>query len=356
MIGKHILDLPPTPENKRNSEGAFIRLNNGDILFAYSRYSNDAFDSKPADIYGIISKDGGESFSDPFPIIKHEDICADNIMSISFIPMQNGDVGMFFLIKKGENCFLVLSRSSDDGKSWSDPERCIKEDGYFCVNNDRVRRLKNGRLIFPAGYNACASDAINCKPMTTWIFASEDDGESWTAIAKDIALPECRAITTGLQEPGILELADGRLWCYMRTDAGRQYECFSSDGGYSWSQPMPSPFTSPVSPLCTKSLSDGRIVAVWNPCPFYNGHPVAPQPWAWWAIPRNPLVMAVSDNGGENFSYSPKVLENDPDSGYCYTAIFETDDAILLGYCAGSKNDGGNLNRLRIRKIDKNEL
>ena len=86
MIGKHILDLAPTPENKRNSEGAFIALKNGDILFAYSRYADEgADDGAAADIYAMISQDGGESFSEPYLLIARDRLDAQNIMSVSFL-------------------------------------------------------------------------------------------------------------------------------------------------------------------------------------------------------------------------------------------------------------------------------
>ena len=45
MLGKIILDLPPSPGNPRNSEGAMLRLNDGSILFIYSRFcGSDAAD------------------------------------------------------------------------------------------------------------------------------------------------------------------------------------------------------------------------------------------------------------------------------------------------------------------------
>ena len=32
------LELPPTPDNPRNSEGPFVRLKDGSLLFAWSRF------------------------------------------------------------------------------------------------------------------------------------------------------------------------------------------------------------------------------------------------------------------------------------------------------------------------------
>ena len=67
MFGKHILDLAPSQINNRNSEGSFIALKNGDILFVYTRYGGAGhYDHCTADLYGMISSDDGESFSDPF--------------------------------------------------------------------------------------------------------------------------------------------------------------------------------------------------------------------------------------------------------------------------------------------------
>ena len=63
MLGKIILDLPPSPGNPRNSEGAMLRLNDGSILFIYSRFcGSDAADDAAADLYALISDDEGEHF------------------------------------------------------------------------------------------------------------------------------------------------------------------------------------------------------------------------------------------------------------------------------------------------------
>ncbi|MBQ8026519.1 MAG: exo-alpha-sialidase [Clostridia bacterium] len=73
MYGKIICDLAPSENNNRNSEGSFITLNNGDILFAYSRYGGEGDDDgSVSDIYACISTDGGETFSEPYPLITHE--------------------------------------------------------------------------------------------------------------------------------------------------------------------------------------------------------------------------------------------------------------------------------------------
>ena len=103
--------------------------------------------------------------------------------------------------------------------------------------------------------------------------------------------------------------------------------------------------------MSMKRLKDGRLLAVWNPIPMYNGRTVADGIWA-----RNPLAMAISSDNGESFT-APVLLEEDPGSAYGYTAIHETQDgSVLLAYCAGSTEDECMLNRLRIRKISPEEI
>ena len=364
MIGRQIKDLSPSPKNNRNSEGAFITLNDGKILFAYSRYGNEGCDDgAAADIYAMISEDNGDSFCEPFALLTHEDVKADNIMSVSFLRMENGDIGMFFLTKRDvDQCLCCLIRSSDEGKSWSEPVLCSKNKGYFVVNNDRIIRLKNGRILIPAAYHKiiCKTDKEGKKYIHTLesgvftVFASDDDGYTWETIAEDIIIPHSRGCTTGVQEPGLIQLEDGKIWCVIRNDSGKQYECFSEDNGDSWTQPVPSQFSSAVSPLSFKRLYDGKILAVWNPVPIYNGRATVFK--GAWTGARTPLVAAISFDDGQKFTL-PTVIENEDDHGYCYVAIHETDDKhVLLAYCAGGPRDGSTLNRLRIKKIHIDEI
>ncbi len=366
MIGKIIKDFAPVKgSNPRNSEGSFIYLKDGRILFAYSRFKGAGVgeDHDPSDIYGCISEDNGETFGDIFPIFTQAELQAENIMSVSFLRMANGDIGLFFLAKKREDCIGYISRSSDEGKTFSKPIVYTNEKGYFVVNNDRIIRTNSGRIIAPAAFHEAEfkfdeeGNQIFAKyqPGTLCFFASDDDGYSWCTLAEDITVPYSRGFTTGVNEPGIIELKDGRLWCYIRTNSGRQYECFSSDDGKTWTETGASIFTSACSPLSSRRLTDGRIALVWNPVANFNGSPYEVIEGAWIAG-RSPLVISTSDDEVESFK-KPIPIETDKRSGYCYVAIFETkDNALLLAYCAGSVEDGANLNRLRIRKIRLDEL
>ena len=366
MFGKHICDLAPTPENRRNSEGCFLTLKDGRILFVYTRYNEQGHqDGCNADLYAILSDDNGETFGKPFPFYERSRIGADNVMSVTLRWMDNGDMGLFFLRKiEGTQCNGIFVRSADEGKTWSEPVFFTEPLGYICVNPDRVIRLKSGRWLAagaihsatrledtPDGKRKIAEDLTSGRLQ---IYASDDDGFTWKTLVQGISLPTSRYNTTGMQEPGIIQLNDGRIWCFIRTDYGRQYETFSADDGETWSEPEASWFTSPDSPLSMKRLSDGRLFAVWNPIPRGNVRP--------WRIDgamtgsRTPLVCAVSRDEGVTWE-SITTLEDDDRRGFCYVAIHElTDGSVLLGYCAGSPEDKCCLSRLRIRKLAKEDL
>ena len=364
MTGKVVCELSPTENNRRNSEGSFITLKNGDILFAYSRYAGKSWaDDADADIYAVVSSDNGETFSEPFLLYSHKTVKAQNIMAASLYRFKNGDLGLVFLAKSGNGlCLPLLVRSSDEGKHWSDPVNCFSEEDYYCVVNDRVIEGENGRLLIPASRHKVTkwhvvdgeSRVLEIDRGTLSVFGSDDDGKSWKALKEGIGIPLSRGLTSGMAEPGLVYLGGGKLWCYTRTNGGRQYECFSEDNGETWTEFSPSWFTSPDAPMSVKRLSDGRLLALWNPVPKYNGRPDKVDGVL--TLCRTPFVMAISDDNGETFK-NIKVLEDDPKSGYCYCAILETaDGCVLLGYSAGGTGDECALNRQRIRKINLNEI
>lgn len=344
--------MPPGPGNPRNSEGAFLTLENGDILFAYSRYSGTSLaDEARADIAVIRSRDGGETWSEPRVLFTAADAGAMNLMSVSMMRMANGDVGMFYLIRRSATDLrLCLRRSADEGETWSEPVLCMDDARYYVVNNDRVVRLSDGRILIPAALhlnreNGDGEDWFDSRGEA-YFFASDDDGRTFRRLPGRAVLPGLAHSTSGMQEPGVTELAGGVLWCYARTDLGRQYECFSLDGGCSWTTAQPSAFTGPCSPLSVKRAPDGTLAAVYNPIPEYNGRK---DPGVWIGG-RTPLVLSLSRDDGKTWS-EPAVLEDDPGRGYCYCAIHFTAEAMLLAYCSGGDEDGNCLARLTVRKL-----
>ncbi len=351
FVGKIIKDLPPTIDNARNSEGSFIRLKSGRIVLAYSCFQGDsAHDNACSNIAIVYSDDEGLTFSNPQVVLTAKECNADNIMSVSLLEMLDGSVGMFYIektVKEAKNPkSQIYLRKTFNFNTFTDKICCTNSDTYNVLNNDRVIRIENGNILF------CVAeiyfDKEGNKKSKAVFYLSKDDGNTFIRTC-ELYMP-FDEFKTGLQEPGVVELEDGRIFAWFRSNMGRILKSYSTDGGYVFSTPSPSLLISPLSPASIRSLSDGRKIIVYNPfdCAPFFGYDA-----------RSPLVIRMAD-GNMNFINDESLLKWIEDvsenCGYCYTAIFETKDAILLAYCAGSKEEGGRLSRLRIRRVEKTEL
>lgn len=324
--------------NARNSEGAFVRLNNGDLYFAYSRYNSEkCSDHASSDIAAVISKDNGESWSEPFIVVKKRKL---NTMSVSLLRLQDGRIAMVYLEKSSipgwENyvdCRPKIIFSNDEARSWSEPvEIAHVPPTYFVVNNDRLVQLKNGRLLLPASHHPhmyrLSSDGI------IRFFISDDNGVSWR-MGKECIYPVPRMPVRGFMEPGVVELEDGRVMCFIRTAAGCQYKSYSYDSGETWSPAVPAmEFPSPEAPMSIKrDPESGKLYAIWNDYTPMRAVRVKNPSWD-----RNPLVMAESSDEGATWE-NHQILEEEPDHGYCYIAMLFHAGKLFLGYCCGGMED-----------------
>ena len=326
------LDLVPGPLRTRNSEGDLIRLKDGRILFSYTRFtSGTGQDHDAADIVARESADGGRTWSSEDRVLVRNE-GGLNVMESSFLRMKDGSLGLFYLRKNSnEDCRPVLRRSSDEGQTWSEPVVCVPDAqvGYYTLNNARAVWLGDGRIVLPLSLfeKGDEAGALTCS-------VSDDDGRTWRrtcAPFKTFAADGTRVMT---QEPGVVELKDGRLLLYARTERGRQWFCYSSDRGETFSKGEPGSLCGPLGPASVLRLRNGDLLAIWN------DHEFAPEiakagPSCAHGL-RRPLTLAVSKDEGRTWIHR-LTLEDDPGHSrgwYCYFAALELDDALLLAYCA----------------------
>ena len=241
--GVHIgLELPPGPNNPRNSEGAFMPLKDGRIMFAYSRYyGKSSSDHATADIAARYSSDKGRTWTTNDEIIvKNEG--GMNVMSVSLLRLQSGEIALFYLRKNSTKDCRVA---------------------YFVLNNDRVIQLKDGRLLFAVSKHSFdGSKFDNLGRVTT--YTSDDNGKTWQRGKNILEVHDAKGAFKAAQEPGVVELKDGSILMWIRTNAGCQYMSRSTDRGISWSTPEPSALVAPVSPATIKRLPTGDLLAIWN--------------------------------------------------------------------------------------------
>jgi sialidase-1 len=346
--------------NPRNSEGAFLTLRDGRIMFAYTAYYSDGRggDDDPANIVAVFSDDDGRTWGKERIVVVNEGKW--NVMSVSLLRLQNGRIAIFYLCKNSSfDCRPWVRFSDDEGETWSEPVATMHRLGYFVLNNDRAVQLKSGRIILPLSHHYNVVMADNPEKVSIegrglfCVVMSDDNGATWQEGSERWQLPSGPGY---LQEPGVVELADGRVWCFMRTNIGRQWQSFSSDQGETWSVPKPSRFQSPRAPMSVKrNPHTGALLAIWDDAALatkmWGEKKKLREGWlkdASWG--RTPLVMAESRDEGRRWTRS-RVIEDDPDHGFCYIAIHFTDEALLLGYCCGGGDDSHVLQNLRVRRI-----
>lgn len=338
-----VLNIEPSKELPRHSEGSFATLKNGRLIFYYTEFYGGAADHSKGRIVGIHSDDAGVTWSKPEVVVENEG--GFNVMSVSLLRLKNGKLAMFYLRKNSLlDCLPYMKISEDDGATWSEATLMIQAPGYFVLNNDRVIQTEKGRLIAPLAYHRSKGTdpdsykSFDSRAISLWVY-SDDDGATWKEANSWWAIPV--PSRSGLQEPGIVQMSATRLVTYFRTDSGVFYESESGDDGVTWTPPVPTKLRTPTSPISVKRIpGTQKFLAVYNDhsglFPFVKEK-------------RTPLTMAISQDEGKSWG-APSLLESDPEGWYCYTAIHFTEDAVFLAYCAGDKQVGG-LNRLRIRKI-----
>jgi sialidase-1 len=325
------LVMPSVVGNPRTSEGAFAMIGKERILTVYTKFVGGVDDDAKALLVKRVSGDGGATWGDEKTVVADEG--RQNVMSVSLLRLKDGSLAMFYLIKNSsDDCYPVMRISKDDGETWSDSKACVAPGtGYFVMNNSRVIQLRSGRILIPVALHTLKG--INSKKFNPkadiFCLYSDDNGRTWKETNR-VSKPQ-DLIT---QEPGVVELKDGSILCYIRTDSGYQYFSKSHDGGMNWEAMKRGSLVSPLAPaLIVRDPFTKALVAVWN------DHPKQ----------RNPLCMAVSFDEGATWQ-NEQTLQNDPAYWYCYPAVLiPKRGVVVVSYCFGSPKTWG-LGGMKIEK------
>lgn len=325
-----VLDLPPGEDNPRNSEGAFVTLENGDILFVYTRYvGRSDQDHAPASLVARVSKDKGETWSaEDREIVPNEG--GMNVMSVSLLRMKDGRIALFYLRKNSWNdCRPWLRFSTDEGRTWSEPIECVTDEiGYYVLNNDRVMQRDDGTLFMPLALHPNKDGKFRGN-ADIYCYVSNDKGLTWQ---RQKQVPNPDDIT--LQEPGLVQLDAETILMYIRANCGCQCYSFSKDDGATWSAVEKSPLVAPLSPAVIKKIpGTDELLAIWN-------HD---------AGRRNPFNIAVLSPDAKTILVEKTLdFSGDDSHWFCYPALYFLDNGdFLVAYCAGERRIVG-LNATRL--------
>jgi sialidase-1 len=252
---------PADAGNPRYSEGSVAVLSDGSLLYATTEFIGGGADHATARIIGRVSRDGGGTWAEERVLQKN--VGKQNVMSATLrrlVPgRQDGPLGLFYAVKNGPADLKFYLRISDDeARTFVEPILVTDAPGYHVMNNDRVTVLSTGRLVCPIAWTADVFKAGGGH-FTCHCYLSDDGGKTWRKSAGEVDQPQ-----RGAMEPGVVELAGGKLLMIVRTQLGHIATSISSDGGDHWSPPGKLPLKAPESPATIRRVpATGDLLLIW---------------------------------------------------------------------------------------------
>lgn len=242
--------------------------------------------------------------------------------------MPDGELWLFFKIGHVMNDWTGwVVKSRDGGQTWSEKEPLEK--GFLGpVKNKPV--IVDNRLICPSSTENEGGWKFHFEILDLktgqWKYVGPIERELCPLTPDMAADGSLLKDGTGKHklnpiyciQPSILKLSDGRLQAIGRTRNGRLASTWSSDNGDSWTKVKLIDVPNNQSGTDAVTLRRGRHVLIYNDFGTIPGTPKGP---------RNPLSIAVSDNGTD--WNKVLTLEDSPIGDYSYPAIVEGRDGTL---------------------------
>ncbi len=243
--GYHTFRIPAIVVSKRGTLLAFCegrknsRSDTGDIDLVLRRSFDGGGTWQPLQ---IVADFGPDTIGNPCPVV-------DRPTGTIWLPLtKNLGHETQKQIEEGksqENRTVWLTKSEDDGATWSRPveiTRSVRAPTWtwYATGPGCGIQLASGRLVIPCDFRERGT-----KILGSHVVYSDDDGGTWK-LGGTVA-PACN-------ECQIVERADGSLMLNMRSYHGknRRAVSLSSDGGLTWSAPKLDETL--IEPVCQASL------------------------------------------------------------------------------------------------------
>jgi sialidase-1 len=206
----------------------------GTLLAFCEGRTNGIQDEGDIDLVLRRSKDGGKTWSEQTIVYEEGDTAPITIGNPC--PVVDQDTGTVWMSFCRNNRDVFMTHSKDDGETWSTPTEItadvkMKSWGWYATgpgHGIQITRGKyKGRLVFPCDHEAR-------KRPGSHVFVSDDHGKSFALTQRaGWEMNECE----------VAELIDGRLLLSMRNNLGKEQRAFSisEDGGGTWSKPELNP-------------------------------------------------------------------------------------------------------------------
>lgn len=303
-----------------------------DTILAFTEGRHEVCDAGPRDIVLRRSTDGGDgwepsrivvpsvdgqSWGNPTPVVDQE--TGEIFLFFGLSLLDPGNTGC-----SGDRQELYLSRSADDGVTWSAP---VELDELFAGNPygwtlhgpgpGHGIQLENGRLVMQVLHRReVVGHTTPERLYGVSVIYSDDHGASWQAgepIPVDVNYP--------INESRVYERGDGAVVVNGRSAAGghrQRISAVSTDGGQTWSDPVLEPATGRYTAVDAGFL---RFDGPDGVSRLLHARPDSAR--------REALTVSVSYDDGATYRYD--TIVNPGPSYYSDLAVL-SDGTILLFY------------------------
>lgn len=265
-----------------------LERTSGGILYA-CWYSGGKTEEPGNVIIMERSTDDGETFSDGFLLVRHDDPevrCFDPALWCD----PHGALRLFWTQSRGffdgrDGVWMSVCENPDDPKPCFSPPRRIANG--LMMNKPTVTR--SGEWLFPCAIwnNEYAKPLEEhpelAKEMRSNVYVSVDEGRSF-AFRGSADVPD-----RTFDEHMVVEKEDGSLWMLVRTRRGIG-QAFSYDSGVTWENPGFSGHYGPNSRFFIRRLQSGRLLLVNYVNPTYAFE-------SGYSVRTNLMAMLSEDDG-----------------------------------------------------------
>lgn len=200
-----------------------------------------------------------------------------------------------------ENCPIGFRYSDDDGHTWSEvtPIRPVNDPEFKGMSVMRMCETDSGTWLL----GSHAAD-WNVKPLMTrqYVLRSDDRGKTWTVAPGPRPGGWFAEGFNRMDEGRPINLGGGNVLLMARTPEGHLWASWSGDDGKTWSDPKPTPLVHPDAPPMLFRHSDGKTLVAFH----HNRHSGA----HFKMDDRSEIWVALSADGGRTWSEPRFVFAN----------------------------------------------